>query len=335
MALWEKNRSEEVAKLALWLSGLVTFEQAAEILWRVGRIKISRSSVWREAQVWGARIGEIEEAERIVANALPGIRDTLRREAQSGPRLGVAMDGSMIHIRDEGWKELKIGCVFEVEVRPTRDRETGDWEDVAHAVNNSYRAHLGGPEHFGEAVWAEARQRGWERAIDTQVIADAAHWIWNVAAHYFYDSLCIVDWYHGTEHLAQSARLLKGEGTLAAQRWFNARQTTLFQGHAARIAAELYQAAQDQPARAADLRSQAGYFRNNQHRMNYQEMREAGWAIGSGMVECGAKMYKARFAGPGMRWSRKGAENLLPVRSALLSRRFDARWHQAYHSPQN
>ena len=334
MALWEKNRSEEVAKLALWLSGLVTFEQAAEILWRVGRIKISRSSVWREAQVWGARIAEIEEAERIVANALPGIRDILRREAQSGPRLGVAMDGSMIHIRGEGWKELKIGCVFEVEVRPTRDRETGDREDVAHAVNNSYRAHLGGPEHFGEAVWAEARQRGWERAIDTQVIGDGAHWIWNVAAHYFYDSLYIVDWYHGTEHLAQSARLLKGEGTLAAQRWFNARQTTLFQGHAARIAAELYQAAQDQPARAADLRSQAGYFRNNQHRMNYQEMREAGWAIGSGMVECGAKMYKARFAGPGMRWSRKGAENLLPVRSALLSRRFDARWHQAYHSKQ-
>ena len=86
------------------------------------------------------------------------------------------MHGSIIHIRDEGWKELKIGCVFEVEVRPTRDRETGDWEDVAHAVNNSYRAHLGNPEHFGEAVWAEARQRGWERSIYTQVIADTAHW---------------------------------------------------------------------------------------------------------------------------------------------------------------
>ena len=69
--------------------------------------------------------------------------------------------------------------------------------------------------------------------------------------------------------------------------------------------------------------------------MNYHELREAGWVIGSGMVECGAKMFKARFAGPGMRWSRPGAKNLLPVRSALLSRRFDHRWRQVYHSPQN
>lgn len=296
---------------------------------------MSRSSVWRQAQVWGERFAEIEEAERILANALPGIRDELRREVQSDGRMGVAMDGSMIHIRDEGWKELKIGCVFELDVRPSYDPQTGDRIEQAHAVNNSYRTHLGGPERFGEAVWAEARQRGWERAIDTQVIGDGAHWIWNVAGHHFYDSLYVVDWYHGTEHLAQSARLLKGEGTLAAKRWYNARQTTLFQGHADRIADELYREAQEQPARAEGLRSQAGYFHNNQRRMNYHEMREAGWVIGSGMVECGAKMFKARFTGPGMRWSRPGAENLLPVRSALLSGRFDARWRQAYQSPQN
>jgi hypothetical protein len=332
--LWQKHWSEEVAKQAVWLSGLVTYGQAEEILARIGRIRISRSSVWRQAQVWGERFAEIEEAERILANALPGIRDVLRREAQSGERMGVAMDGSMIHIRDEGWKELKIGCVFELEQRPGYDPQSGDHIEQAHAVNNSYRAHLGGAERFGEAVWAEARQRGWERAIDTQVIGDGAHWIWNVAQHHFYDSLNVVDWYHGTEHLAVAARLFKGEGTLAAKRWYNARQTTLFQGQADRIADELYQAAQDQPTCGADLRSQAGYFRNNQRRMNYHEMREAGWVIGSGMVECGAKMFKARFTGPGMRWSRPGAEKLLPIRSAVLSRRFDARWRLAYDSPQ-
>jgi hypothetical protein len=249
--------------------------------------------------------------------------------------MGVAIDGNMIHIRDEGWKELKVGCVFEVEVSPTRDRETGDWEDVAHAVNNSYRAHLGGPDIFGQLVWAEARRRGWERAIDTEVLGDGAAWIWNQALEHFYDSHQVVDWYHATEHLAEAARLLKGEGTQAAKQWYTRRKTMLFQGHAARIAQELSDAAEKQPDGAEELERQAGYFRNNQHRMHYQEMREAGWVIGSGMVECGAKMFKARFTGPGMRWSRKGAENLLPARSALLSRSFDARWCQAYQSPQS
>jgi hypothetical protein len=54
----------------------------------------------------------------------------------------------MIHIRGEGWKELKVGSVFDVEVRPTRDKDTGDWVELAHAVNNSYVAHLGGPVNF-------------------------------------------------------------------------------------------------------------------------------------------------------------------------------------------
>jgi hypothetical protein len=29
--------------------------------------------------------------------------------------MGVAMDGLMVHIRQEGWKELKAGAVFELE----------------------------------------------------------------------------------------------------------------------------------------------------------------------------------------------------------------------------
>jgi hypothetical protein len=68
--------------------------------------------------------------------------------------------------------------------------------------------------------------------------------------------------------------------------------------------------------------------------MNYIEMREEEWPIGSGMVESGAKQFKARFSGPGMRWSRTGAENLLPLRSAVLSGRFDQMWLAAKNLPQ-
>ena len=60
---------------------------------------------------------------------------------------------------------------------------------------------------------------------------------------------------------------------------------------------------------AEALEKETGYFRKNQYRMRYQEMREDGWAIGTGIVESGAEQFKARFTGPGMRWSRDGAES--------------------------
>jgi hypothetical protein len=63
------------------------------------------------------------------------------------------------------------------------------------------------------------------------------------------------------------------------------------------------------------------------------EMREEGWVIGSGMVESGGKQFKARFAGPDMRWSREGAEHLLPVRAAILTKRFNQRLKALYNSP--
>ena len=93
--------------------------------------------------------------------------------------------------------------------------------------------------------------------------------------------------------------------------------------------------ARDQPAVAEEREKEVGYFRNNQRRMNYLEMRAEGYPIGSGMVESAAKQYKARFCGSGMRWSRRGAERLLPVRTAIMSGRFDNMWHLAYNSPPN
>lgn len=312
------------------------YEEAEEVLEKVGQIHISDSSIWRHTQTWGKQFQVLAERERIQANVLEGRWGGPYRAEEPKGRMGVSMDGTMIYVRGEGWKELKIGSVFDVEVRPTLDRETGDRIEAAHAVNNTYAAHLGGPKVLGEMMWAEASRRGWQQAVETEAVGDAAPWIWNLVADHFYDSVQIVDWYHGAGHLATAARLLKGEGTLAAKRWLNASKTTLFEGHAARIARTLTAAAANhRPDVAAQLKREAGYFHKNQRRMNYQEMREDGWAIGSGMVESAAKQFKRRFTGPGMRWSRQGAERLIPIRAAIMSKRFDELWHQAYNSPPN
>jgi hypothetical protein len=249
--------------------------------------------------------------------------------------MGVSMDGATLHIRGEGWKEVKLGVVFDIAVKPAKDQETGESVDLAHAVNNRYVAHLGGPDVLGEKTWALARRSGWEQAQDTVVLGDGADWIWNQAALHFGRSHQVLDWYHAKQHLMAAARLRKQEGTAAFTRWLNNRETLLFQGHAVKLADELDKAARQDPANAEQLITAAGYFRNNQQRMNYSELREEGWPIGSGVVESGAKQFKARFCGPGMRWSRKGAENLLPIRAAVLSARFDHMWTAAQNSPPN
>ena len=104
-------------------------------------------------------------------------------------------------------------------------------------------------------------------------------------------------------------------------------ETLLYQGHADLIAQELTRtAAISDAARAEELAKAAGYFRTNHKRMNYIELREADWPIGSGVVESGAKQFRTRFSGPGMRWSRTGVQHLLPIRAAVLSGRFDQIW---------
>jgi len=45
--------------------------------------------------------------------------------------------------------------------------------------------------------------------------------------------------------------------------------------------------------------------------------------IGSGMAESGAKQFKDRLTGPGIWWSRPGAERLLPIRAAVISQTFE------------
>lgn len=319
----------------MWLSGLVPFEKVAEILSEVGQIAISASTVWRLTAKSTRKMQLLSEAQVAAAQALPCTLLEVGAGVETGRRMGVAMDGVMINIREEGWKETKIGCVYDVRKRPEMDPVTREKTEAACAADNSYVAYLGGPEAFGKALWAEARGRGWPTALATQVLGDAAACIWNLADEHFYTSRQTVDFFHGAEHLAVSARLIHGEGTPAASRWLSRHRKVLYQGDVKRIASAIKRAAKRKPGQAADLNREASFFEKNASRMNYLETRNDGWLIGSGPVESGAKQIKARMGGPGMRWSRRGAQHLLLLRTHIMSHRFRDAWQLAYGLPPN
>lgn len=325
--------SEQIAKHAVWLCGQVDDDFAEAVFAKIGGVFVSDTSIWREQQHWGEeiRLNEILRVES--ANAVPlrgQVGPKILREAQDR---GVAMDGAMLFVRDEGWKELKAGCVFDIALQPEIVKDTGEREWFAHAVNTSYLGVLGGPERFGKHLWAEALRRRVPEAHDTLVCGDGAPWIWNLALEHFGDSRQVVDWYHATEHLYKAAHLAFGEGSAEAIRQAKGLEMPLYQGHASQVAATLREWADEFPAAAKALRSEAGYFEHNKRRMQYLELREDGFPIGSGMVESGCKQFRARFNGAGMRWSRTGAQRMIPVRAAIMSERFDEVWRDAYKSP--
>jgi hypothetical protein len=336
LGLQDKHWSESVVKEAVWLSGVVdSDEAAAAVLRRIGKVNMSTSSVWRRVQKWGSVLQAVESEHTSKATALQQPNEAVVPVQAPGKRLGAAMDGAMVHIRNEGWKELKAGCVFAIEPQIVIDQQTREAREQDHATQLSYVAHLGGPNELGQRLWAEAQQRGWEQAADTQVIGDGAAWIWQLSEEFFAPRQQTVDWYHATEHLHAAAQLLHPQQTPAATRWYNQAETRLFQGHAEKIACQLSKLAIRFPAQAEGLLAQATYFHNNQRRMNYLELREEGYLLGSGMIESGAKQFKARFTGPGMRWSRSGITHLIPIRAAVLSDTFDHLWPAIFSFSKN
>jgi hypothetical protein len=311
----ESVYSPERAKQMVWLAGLVPYAQAAAVFERIGHWAISPTSIWRETQAHGERLcAQAQHFQDHVAVE----RVVLPPAGLDHPqRQGVSMDGGLMNVRGEGWKEFKVGTLYNVVSRSEKDPETGELVDQPHGEQMGYCAVLGSAHAFAPALWALAVERQLPQAADLSVTADGAEWIWNLAADYFPDSLQIVDWYHATQHLAQAAEALHPQDEPAAQRWQHERRHDLYLGDIQRIT---------EPLEQADLAAHAHYFHTHQRRMQYQTFHEDGYPIGSGTVESGIKRFKQRLTGPGMRWSRPAAQRMLVIRAAVMSDTFDHLW---------
>ena len=108
LELWEQRWSAGLAKEAVWLSGTQpSFEQAEETLARIGQVVMSDSTIWRRVEMWGAQFEQLEQAQRQATETAVNVKRS-GPAAKSKERLGVGIDGAKIHIREEGWKELKF-----------------------------------------------------------------------------------------------------------------------------------------------------------------------------------------------------------------------------------
>jgi hypothetical protein len=312
----ESSYSPGLVSLMVWLSGQLPYQAAAEVLARAGRQMVSESSIWRRTQAHGTRLQSYVDQQQVpvlTGGLAIGLTDHKQQQ-------GVSMDGGMVNVRGEGWKEFKVGVIYDVEPCERFDPMTQEPVDRVQAQHMRYTAVLGTVDEFRPAIWTLAWQRGILNAGNSSVTADGADWIWNLTGDLFPDSIQIVDWYHACENLAKASHALHPEAPEKAARWFKAQRTQLWLGHAQVIAHQLDQ---------ADLPQKSGYFHKHHRRMQYQECRDRGYPTGSGSVESGIKRFKARLTGAGMRWLRSSAEQMLVIREAVLSNTFDELWAAA------
>jgi hypothetical protein len=234
-------------------------------------------------------------------------------------RKAVSMDGGMVNIRGQGWREIKVGAVFDVETRLERNPQTQQLDEMAHGVNVHYTAVLGTKDDFTPALWRLAVQQQLPTARNRSTVGDGALWIWDVAEDVCPDGTQVVDWFHATQHLSDAAHALYPNPDDAAKRqhWLKTYKDHLYMGRIHKIIAALHKRG------CADL---ALYFERHQRRMQYLEFREVGIPIGSGTVESGVKQFKQRLCASGMRWKADNAERMLVIRAACLSNAFDDLW---------
>jgi hypothetical protein len=126
-------------------------------------------------------------------------------------RLYVSMDGTTVHL-ERGWSELRLGAVYE-----TEEKRQPDGQVVPRTVRPTYVPFRGNVDAFGQLLYVEAARRGLEQAGEVIVLGDGAEWIWRQARESYPEAVCIVDWWHATEHLWQAAEALFGPGTAAAK----------------------------------------------------------------------------------------------------------------------
>ena len=249
------------------------------------------------------------------------------------PILYVQMDGTGIPViktertesKVEGQpartREVKLGCVF---TQTTYDQ---DGFAIRDPDSTTYTGAVETAEQFGKHLYAEAQNRGWNRAIKKVIMGDGAEWIWNLADLHFPGAIQIVDLFHARQHLWDIARLLYPGEDAHQRQWILRHQPKLDGGKIEKLVSYLRSLQAASPELTDILHKAAAYFERNAERMRYPEFRRQHLFVGSGVIEAGCKtVIGSRLKQSGMFWTVRGANAIIALRCCRLSGRFEDYW---------
>lgn len=254
----------------------------------------------------------------------------------AGKRIAIGVDGGRTKLRWSGkrgrrrrksgyrgfhaeWREPKVFVVYELD-------ERGRKRPSSLPI---YDATLGDADAVFEILLAELVLRGARAASLIVILGDGAPWIWDrvpaLVERLGVDPSHVVeilDYYHASEHLHETAELRRGWTDRQKSRWLANAKGLLRAGKVDALCAEILAIARGRSARTIADRTE--YFERNADRMRYRQFRARKLPIGSGAVESAVRrIVNLRLKGNGIFWDPQMAEAVLHLRAALKAGRWD------------
>lgn len=294
-------------------------------------LDVTTKAVERHAEAIGSDIVGREQAkrDRVVQLEFPDILGA------TVPVLYIEMDGTqlpMVRAELQGragrppeqparTREVKLGSVF------TQTTTDPAGRPIRDAASTTYTGAIESAELFGRRLYAEAFERGWDRAQKKVVLGDGAEWIWNIADQHFAGAIQIVDIWHAREHLWDVAAKLFPADEKQRKRWAKKLIQNLNRGTVEKVVTELREFPARKPELRDALRLEAAYFERNRNRMRYPKFRKQALFIGSGVIEAGCRaVIGYRLKQSGMFWTVRGANAIIALRCNRLSGKFEDYW---------
>lgn len=295
---------------------------------------MSKEGIRKVTQGWGKAVDEKREEEaEAVFNMKQKPAQVVAVTEAIGTQANISTDGGYVHVRGEGWKEVKLVTISSV--RPKKETEKGahpdgrrykPYEPQMMLESHSYQAGLWGAHEMGRHQYLEGLRRAIPACPKVGSPNDAAQWISRITRENFPKATQIVDWFHATEKMWFIAKQTIRDKQDRAD-WVAKRLDDLWMGCTSAVNAALAKVDTSKALDQDEVEMSLGYFQRQQDKMKYHRYRIAGFPIGSGSVESGINnVVHHRLKRQGRGWLRDNVNPMLAALSELHSGRFAKAW---------
>ncbi len=312
-----------------------SFALAAELFSDATGCNMSREGLRKVTQGWGKKVSEKREAE---AEAFFDVKEDPTKEiiAVKKPiekQASISTDGGFVHIREKGWKEVKMTTISSV--RPKKESEKSalpdgrkyePYETQIMLEEHSYQVGFWKADEMRNHQYRAGIRRDLENCIEISSTNDGAKWIERITEENFQNATQIIDWFHAAEKMWGI-----GKQTISNQedrkQWVETRLDDLWMGRLVNVNSDLATVDTTHAINSDEVETNIGYFENQQHRMKYDQYRIAGYPIGSGSVESGINgVVHHRMKRQGQGWAHANVNPMLAALSELHSGNFLQEW---------
>jgi hypothetical protein len=275
--------------------GLASFAKASKVSWKMLGVRVDGETLRRLC----GREGRRAQAVRREPTPMP-----------PGTDLVGSCDGTLVHTRESGWREVKA-YLFE------------------HAEGRLGGAHLEPAEVFTPRLRRAALALRAGRARRILFVSDAAEWIEKGVRVQLPMAKRIVDLWHACQHVHAAGRDLYPKDEAKGRRWAERWCLRLRADGGRAVLYWLRRVRLRSRSRRRALGKLLVYLANQADRLDYPTYEALGYPISSGSMESFCKQLGARLKGPGMRWATGNVDPLAALVTLWTTDQWDPYWQTA------